>query len=206
MAAHAQSSQGSDAVTDDDIARPRSRDGHPVLWGLVALASVAVAVGLILGGGALVVTQALGFSGDSDPSSGSTAQESMFLPEPVPTQSDSGPLITLAPDPQGSVGSTSSAEPSDQPSQPVISLSVSQTSVAPMAQIDLTGTYPGGEGAILQVQQFREGGWTDFPVTASVGNETFATYIQTSNPGVNRFRVLDTDTREASNEVKVTIG
>ena len=190
-------------MTDDDIARPR-RDGHPVLWGLVALVSVAVAVGLILGSGALAVTKALGLSGSDGPSSSSTGQESMYLPEPVPTQSASGPLITLAPDPEGTV-TAPSEEPSDEANQKVISLSAGQTTVGPMEKIDLTGTYPGGEGAILQVQQFRDGGWTDFPVTASVGNETFATYIQTRNPGVNRFRMLDTDTQKASNEVKVTI-
>jgi hypothetical protein len=75
-----------------------------------------------------------------------------------------------------------------------------------MQQIDLTGVYPGGEGAILQVQKFSGGGWQDFPVTAVVSNETFATYVQTSFQGVNRFRVLDGDTGEASNEVKVTVG
>jgi hypothetical protein len=75
-----------------------------------------------------------------------------------------------------------------------------------MEQIDLSGVYPGGEGAILQVQRFVAGGWQDFPVTASVSNETFSTYVQTSQTGVNRFRVVDTDTRLESNEVKVTIG
>ena len=75
-----------------------------------------------------------------------------------------------------------------------------------MQQIDLTGVYPGGEGAILQVQRFTNGAWTDFPVTASVSNQTFSTYVQTSQAGVNRFRVVDTDTKLESNEVKVTVG
>ena len=52
-----------------------------------------------------------------------------------------------------------------------------------MEQIDLTGVYPGGEGAILQVQRFEGGKWEDFPVTASVSNETFSTYVQTSQTG-----------------------
>ena len=87
-----------------------------------------------------------------------------------------------------------------------ITLSAGQTSVAPMEQIDLTGVYPGGEGAILQVQKFSGGAWQEFPVTAVVSNETFATFVQTSFQGVNRFRVVDNDTGVASNEVKGTVG
>ena len=76
-----------------------------------------------------------------------------------------------------------------------------------MQQIDLTGVYPGGEGAILQVQRFENGGWTDFPASpVSVSDQTFSTYVQTGQPGIQRFRMLDTDTGEASNEVRVTVG
>jgi len=75
-----------------------------------------------------------------------------------------------------------------------------------MEQIDLTGVYPGGEGAILQVQRFTNGTWQDFPVTVSVSDETFATYVQTSQAGLTRFRVVDTDTERISNEVRVQIG
>ena len=75
-----------------------------------------------------------------------------------------------------------------------------------MEPIDLTGTYPGGEGAILQVQKFESGGWTDFPVTVSVAGETFSTFIQTGQLGNNRFRVVDSDTGKKSNEVRVRIG
>jgi hypothetical protein len=75
-----------------------------------------------------------------------------------------------------------------------------------MEPIDLTGVYTGGEGAILQVQQFTDGKWDDFPVTAQVSDETFTTYIQTSQPGLNKFRVTDTKTGKSSNEVRVRIG
>jgi hypothetical protein len=75
-----------------------------------------------------------------------------------------------------------------------------------MQQIDLTGVYPGGEGAILRVQRFESGQWQDFPVTASVSNQTFSMYVQTSRPGVNKFRVIDTDSQLASNAVRVTVG
>ena len=75
-----------------------------------------------------------------------------------------------------------------------------------MQQIDLTGAYPGGEGAILQVQRFENGAWSDFPVTMSVSGGTFATFVQTAQVGPNKFRVVDTDSGVMSNEVRVTIG
>ena len=43
------------------------------------------------------------------------------------------------------------------------------------------------------MQRFTGGSWQDFPVTVSVSDETFSTYVQTSQAGVNRFRVVDTD-------------
>jgi hypothetical protein len=75
-----------------------------------------------------------------------------------------------------------------------------------MGQIDLTGTYPGGEGAILQVQRFENGSWQDFPASpVSVSDQTFSTYVQTGVPGLQRFRVVDTRTNKPSNEVRVTV-
>ncbi len=87
-----------------------------------------------------------------------------------------------------------------------ISLSSSVTEVGPMEEIYLTGVYPGGEGAIIQVQRFEDGDWQDFPVDASVSGETFSTYVQTAQSGVNRFRVRDTSGPDVSNEVKVRVG
>jgi hypothetical protein len=40
----------------------------------------------------------------------------------------------------------------------------------------------------------------------SVNNQTFATYVQTSRAGENKFRVIDTDKDLFSNEVVVTVG
>lgn len=184
-------------------------EGRPVLTGLLALVGVAVAVGLILGFVALLGTKFLGLD-NSTVSSQTAAERSMYLPKPSKTQQPSGPLITLAPGETQAPSSTSSA-PTEKPTKKKtpsnkISLSAGQTAVSPMQQIDLTGVYPGGEGAILQVQRFTNGAWQNFPVTASVSNETFSTYVQTSQTGVNRFRVIDTDTALESNEVKVTIG
>ena len=193
-------------MAEEDTDRPTER--HPVLMGVVALVAVALTVGLILGGGALAVSRVLGLGGSDDVTSGSTVGETMFLPQVEPTTPDSAPLITLAPGPGGSTGVLPTDEPSEEEEEPEaeISLQSGQAAVASMERIDLTGVYPGGEGAILQVQQFENGSWGDFPVTASVSNETFSTYIQTSQPGTNRFRVIDTDSDVVSNEVKVTIG
>ena len=186
-----------------------THEEHPVLAGLAALIGVGLVVGIIVGLAALAGTRMLGLDGDSA-SAESTGGQSAYIPKPEKTQAESGPLITLAPEP--STGEESeSAEPgeeetSEEATRKQISLSAGQTAVAPMEQIDLTGVYPGGEGAILQVQRFTSGSWQDFPVTVSVSDETFSTYVQTSQAGVNRFRVVDTDTDLESNEVKVTIG
>jgi hypothetical protein len=203
--------------------RPRAREGsdrtvpdnplpdgeeHPVAAGLLALVGVGLAVGLIAGLVALAGTRVMGLGGDNA-SAQTTSEQSLYLPRPQPTESPSGPLITLAPGETATPAQQPSQEPSSTPSKrpkKEISLSASQTSVAPMEQIDLTGVYPGGEGAILQVQRFTSGSWQSFPVTVSVSDETFATYVQTSQSGVNRFRVVDTDSGLESNEVKVTIG
>lgn len=181
------------------------REGHPVLSGVIALVAVALAVGLVLGGGALVVTKVAGLDGDTTATDGNSLDggDTMYLPTPSPTERDTGPAFTLAPDPDGNGGpppSSTSEKPKNK-----ISLSSDTTEVGSMERIYLRGTYPDGEGAILQVQQWEGGSWSVFPVTASVSNETFTTYIQTSQTGKNRFRVLDTDTGEASNEIRVTI-
>jgi hypothetical protein len=183
---------------------------HPVAAGLIALVGVGLAVGLIIGIVALVATRVMGLGGENA-SAQTTSQESLYLPRPEKTTGPSGPLITLAPgETQSPSGQQSQGQSSTSPkpakAKKEISLSASQTSVEPMDQIDLTGVYPGGEGAILQVQRFTSGSWQDFPVTVSVSDETFATYVQTSQGGVNRFRVTDTDSGLTSNEVKVTIG
>ena len=184
---------------------------RPVIAGLVALVGVGLAVGLIAGLAALVGVQVLGV-GDAGASGKATGAQSLYLPTPKPTKAASGPLITLAPEPSqgGSAGGGGGSEPekTDKPGKKKdkeISLSASQTSISAMQQLDLTGVYPGGEGAILQVQRFTDGSWTDFPVTVPVSDETFTTYVQTSQAGRNRFRVVDTESGLQSNEVKVTV-
>ena len=173
-------------------------ENRPVLTGLVALVGVAVAIGLLGGLAVLVGVKATGIGGGSESSNESTASATFNLPRPSDTDSSiPAPEETSEP----SVGESTSEAPAE-----AISLSATQQSVSPMQQIDLTGTYQSGEGAILQVQRFEAGKWSDFPVTMSVSGGTFATYVQTSRPGPNKFRVIDTDTGATSNEVVVTVG
>ncbi len=181
---------------------------HPIAAGLAALIGVTVAVGLILGLVVLAGTKVLGLDGGSD-SGSSSGGRSMYLPRPQKTPSETAPQITLAPEDESS--STASSTPSNKPtatksSRKQISLSSSTTQAAPMEQFNLTGVYPGGEGAILTVQRFQDGSWQDFPATGSVSGEAFQIPVQTSQPGPNRFRVVDSDSGLQSNEIRVTIG
>jgi hypothetical protein len=173
----------------------RPDEAHPIITGIVALVGVGLAVGLILGLVVLAGSRVLGLGGDSDTGTAGS-DRSMYLPKPEKTPTSTAPASTPTPEKP-----TSTASPRRQ-----ITLSASSTTAGPMETFGLTGVYPGGEGAILQVQRFTAGTWQDFPVTASVGNETFQTSVATSQPGPNRFRVVDTDTGLESNEVRVTIG
>jgi hypothetical protein len=182
------------------------RKDHPLVEGLVALVAVGLVVGLIAGGAALAASKVLGL--DSSSALGeSTASQSMYLPKPQKTKANNDPSITLGPGATPSQQSPS-GQPSKKPAKPKnpISLSAAQTQVSPMGEIDLSGTYPGGEGAVLRVQRLTGGSWTDFPVTTTVSNATFSTYIKTGQSGKNTFRVLDTDTGKSSNKIVVTVG
>jgi hypothetical protein len=177
-------------------------EGHPILSGLAALIGVGVVVGLLLSGAALAGSSMLGLSGGDDNGTASS-QQSMYLPKPSDTAVASGPQITLQPGEETPTATESSS--SAAPEFP-ISLSAASTEVGPMEEIYLTGVYPGGEGAVVQVQRFENGKWDDFAtVDAVVSGETFSTYVQTAHPGVNKFRVRDTDSQAVSNEVRVKV-
>lgn len=169
---------------------------NPVIAGLVALAAVAVVVGILGGLAAVMGARTLGLGG-GDGSGSARSEQTMYVPEPTATNTIEG---------EEEQEPTQSEPAQTQTSDQGISLTAAQTSVAPMQQIDLTGTYPGGDGAVLQVQRFEGGSWSNFPVTMTVSDQRFATYIMTGRSGENRFRVVDSDTQTASNEIKVTVG
>lgn len=188
----------------------RGDGGHPILVGLAALAGVGLVVGLILGGVVLFGLNVLGLGGD-DTAGEATGKQSLYVPKPVKTSDTSGPDYTLSPGESESATDEAEESESASPSKSAkpekeITLSASTTQASPMQQVDLSGLYPGGEGAILQVQRMTGGQWLDFPVTVSVSGGQFQTYVQTSQTGDNRFRVVDTDSERKSNVVTVTIG
>lgn len=190
---------------------------RPIVNGLVALLAVALTVGGILAGIAVFGANYLGLGGEESASGQSSAGESMYVPEPAKTTASSGPLFTLATEDPGSSEDEGESDAEDEASESTsptkkddekgkkITLSAGQTSVANFGQIDLTGVYPGGEGAVLQVQRFENGAWADFDATIPVSGESFSTYVQTGVSGVNRFRVTDPETQKSSNEVRVTV-
>ena len=188
---------------------PDDPDGHPILAGLIALVGVAVAVGLVLGPGRARRHQRARASAATRRAATSTSERSMYLPKPQKTPTATAAGVHARPgEPQRQAAGPSKSPKPCRTASPrkQISLSASTTSAGAMEQFDLTGVYPGGEGAILQVQRFEGGAWTNFNATGSVSGETFQIPIYTSQPGVNRFRVLDSDTDLESNEIRITIG
>lgn len=192
---------------------------RPVLNGLVALVAVTLGVGLILALVALMGSRFLGIGDGGDSSAaGATVRESMYLPTPVETAGSQGPRITLntaTPEETQSTEETDAEETetaetesteSESPSSGEISLQAVDNSVAADERIYFSGVYPGGEGAILWLQRFENGGWADFPASVGVTNGTFSSYIFTGQGGLNRFRVIDRDDGTVSNEIRVQVG
>lgn len=195
------------------------RFDRPVLNGMVALVAVALGVGLILALVALMGSKVLGLGDDGGSSTaGSTRGESMYLPTPVETEGSRGPRITLnteSPEESGSSDETDAeteeteeTESTDTASPDLgeISLQAVDNSVAADERIYFSGVYPGGEGAILWLQRWENGGWADFPASVGVTNGTFSSYIFTGVSGLNRFRVIDRDDGTVSNEIRVQVG
>ena len=176
---------------------------RPVITGLLALMGVALAIGLVTGLAVLAGAHMLGLGGGHAAAAGDPGA-TMYLPKPQKTKVSDGPSITLGT--SSTPGSSQTSSPSIHKPKKRILLQAGEVSVPSMGRIDLTGTYPGGEGAVLNVQKFSNGSWQDFySISASVTNGTFTTYIQTGTPGPNRFRMIDSDTKLTSNEVKVTV-
>ncbi|WP_028659179.1 hypothetical protein [Nocardioides insulae] len=182
---------------------------HPIISGLLALVGVGLVVGVLIGLVVLGATRMLGLGGGDENDGGKQAasdEASMVVPSPQPTDTPTGPLVTLPPG--ESKDASGKAETKKQKKQePKIQLRSGQAKVSPMQRIDLAGTYTQGGGAILQVQRQVGGSWEDFySVDASVqDNGSFATYIETGRPGVQRFRMKDTSNGKTSNVVQVTV-
>lgn len=181
-----------------------------LMLGLGALLGISVLVGGIISMLALGAANVVGLGGGSDDP---TRQPSLYIPSSSPTPKTEKPQ-----QPPSSTASAPSPSPSAQPEQPTksaspkrdrpkpqsIILRAQPQSVSTYERINLTGTYRGGNGVTLQVQRF-EGGWVDFPTSATVSNGTFSTYVETGRGGVNRFRMIDRSTGRTSEPVAVTV-
>jgi len=172
-----------------------------LLVGLGALVAISLLVGAVVGAVALGAAK---LSGIDSATAGPTREPSLFIPSGRPSTSPQAypdPSEASEPSP---TDETTTAEPSPTKAPRTITLQVFPAHVAPGERINLTGVYPTGDGATLQVQRF-EGGWTDFPVAARVTGGTFATYVLTSRTGATRWRVTDIGSGRSSNAVRVTI-
>jgi hypothetical protein len=173
-----------------------------LLMGIGALVAVSLIVGLVVGA---IAFGAAKMSGIGEAAGGPTREPSLYIPSGEPSTSPEA-----YPDPpETSESPTEEPTPTEEPSptKPArpITLQGYPAAVAPGERINLTGVFATGEGARLQVQRF-EGGWTNFPVTATVRGGTFETYVLTSRTGKQRFRVIDMASGKASNPVRITIG
>jgi hypothetical protein len=188
------------------MARPEDEDApwtRQLLVGVGALVAVALVIGIVVG---IVALGAAHVSGLSSAKRHEAEAPRLVMPTGNPTTTPE-----TFPDPAKPSGaaspssSTTSSAPTKKAKSRAISLQVFPAKVSPGERINFTGVYARGEGRRLQVQRF-EGGWHDFPVSASVSGGLFSTYIVTSHTGTNRFRVMDTASGKASNAVRVRIG
>lgn len=184
-------------------------EDKPVVNGLVALVAVAVVVGILAGVGALAGTKVLGFGGSSGGSGATAAEDSLYLPDPQKTSKNPNPLVTLQSDDDDAADSSKSPKSKDKGEKEKkpkreITLSAASSTASPGQDFYLSGTYPKGEGAVLDVE-IRVNGedWSEFPVDVNVSNESFTTYVNTSKTGSVQWRLVDRERKVTSNAVKV---
>lgn len=183
-------------------------EDKPVTNGLIALVAVAVVVGLLAGIAILIGTKMMGVGGDSA-SSGETGGASLYLPEPSETDQHDGPLVTLpATESESAKGKKKGEEEKEEREKKPkdeITLSPGASQASPGEELYLSGVYPTGEGAVLDIEIRIEGhGWQEFPVDVSVSGSTFTTYVITSQVGKIQWRVVDKERNLKSNAITVT--
>lgn len=171
---------------------------------LVIGLSALLAIGVLIGGiVAVIAVKAADYAGIGDDRGNSS-------PAPIlPTTGDATKTATPTIPTEPTTPKTPRTPRTPTRSKPhhAITLTASPTRVGSLERINLSGRYPGHDGATLQVQRsLGAGPWADFPVDTSVSTDTYATYIQTSMLGVNRFRMLDKTTGKTSNVATVKIG
>jgi hypothetical protein len=187
------------ASRDDDESGRRQ-----VLIGLGALVVVTLLVGGIVSAMALGAARLTGL-GDSSSTGEPAEAPSLYIPPGEPTTTPESYPDPTRPD-REEPSESASVEPTQNPARQSkrITLQAFPLDASAGERITMTGVYPAGEGATLQVQRF-EGTWTDFPVSVTVSGGIYNTYILTSRTGEARFRVTDKALGRSSNPVTVTI-
>ena len=175
-----------------------------LLLAVVAMAGVALLVGLAIGGAVVSVAGFSGLDASNGDTGGGEGAETLVMPKYKPTETVEADLGLPTPSPTQSETPSPSAEPSPRTDR--IKLFVAPQAVGPGERINFNGVYVDGEGVALQVQRKEGDTWTDFPVTATVRGGVYSTWIQTTRTGEAKFRMFDGTANRASNAVTVTIG
>ena len=203
-----------------------AENDSPVANGLVALIAVALVIGLLAAIIALLGTRLVGLSGGGGGSAnGVEVGDSLSLPPLEPTELDSGLLITLAPvetptpseSSDGPLGIGESATPSPSASSSPsaeetgdasgdrdLILQAADSSLKAGDELMLSGTYHGGEGAVLDIWYDVNGeGWQEFNLDANVYGGVFQAFVSTYKSGTITWQVRDPENGKKSNEVRV---
>ena len=168
-----------------------------LLVGLGVLVIVAVLIGGIV---SVIAIKAADVAGIGSAPASTTGGVTFPSPDPT-TPTSEQPTTPTAP--SGSTPPTQTAPPP----KAGIKLTANPAQAGTYQRVNLTGTYPGAtSGTSLEVQRREGASWVNFAsVSASVNAGTFATWIETGQPGANRFRVYDAGAGKASNIVTVQI-
>lgn len=162
---------------------------------LLKVLALALVIGLGLGFGMYAVIRASGLGESSSPviATGSSTAK------PLPTTA-----ITPTPSQRPSASRSPTAAP---PPKNRIQLVATPKRVGPGQRINLTGNFPGSDGAVLAVQRREAGRWVPFAgISTTVRGGAFATYILTTRTGQQAFRVALVGGRLTSNPVRVQVG
>ncbi len=180
--------------TEDEEARREQVRSALTKAGL-ALAGLVVFIAIAT----YLVVNGLGLNDEGD-----LARAPVDVPTPLPTTALPQPSTSVTPSALGEPSDSASASPTI--SDGTLTLSASPVIAGAMERINLSGTYPGKDSVVLQIQRLEEGGaWAVFPATATVKGGEFATYILTGRQGNSQFRVFDPATQTASGPVTITI-
>ena len=181
--------------------------GSALAKALLAMAAVAVVVGLCIG---LAMVVGVSMTGVGEGADDVTAGEepSLYLPSYTPTEAseDDGWSLPDPADQPSALPTVGGATTGPDATSDEITLFMTPQAVTPGERININGVYADGEGVRLLIQRKENGVWTDFPVDAYVRGGAFDTWVQTSRTGRTKWRVYDAETDRASNVVTITIG